>query len=173
METDWVHINGWEIALVGKVSQRFNSKPCYIPEWFLVGPFEQVNQYKSLKGLTAPSKEAFFFPVFVYHCCSTRDWIVNEVLLHCFVHPSINLPSCSFIGSSSLCHVCQCAHSSEQILLEKTKWVEIPSKNISDKAFFPIEFGLWNNGWYSSTKNLDHKRVEKGYLISFRGLYSG
>lgn len=136
METDWVHINGWEIALVGKVSQRLNSKPCYIPEWFLVGPFEQVNQYKSLKGLTAPSKEAFFFSVFVYHCCSTRDWIVNEVLLHCFVHPSINLPGCSFTGSSSLCHVCQCAHSSEQILLEKTKWVEIPSKNISDKAFF-------------------------------------
>ena len=40
---------------------------------------------------------------------------------HCFVHPSINLPGCSFIGSSSLCHVCQCAHSSEQILMEKTK----------------------------------------------------
>ena len=26
-----------------------------------MGPFKQVNQYKSLKGLTAPFKEAFFF----------------------------------------------------------------------------------------------------------------
>lgn len=26
-----------------------------------MGPFKQVNQYKSLKGLTAPSKEVFFF----------------------------------------------------------------------------------------------------------------
>ena len=26
-----------------------------------MGPFKQVNQYKSLKGLTATSKEAFFF----------------------------------------------------------------------------------------------------------------
>ena len=26
-----------------------------------MGPFEQVNQYKSLEGLTAPSKEAFSF----------------------------------------------------------------------------------------------------------------
>ena len=26
-----------------------------------MGPFKQVNQYKSLKGLTAPSKEVVFF----------------------------------------------------------------------------------------------------------------
>ena len=113
METDWVHINGWEIALVGKVSQRLNSKPCYILEWFLVGPFEQVNQYKSLKGLTAPSKEAFSF----------QCLFITATLLG--------------IGSSMRFYFIA---SSTRVLtyLAAPKWVEIPSKNISDKAFWLI-----------------------------------